>query len=322
MSKKTTKTTILIKEDEYRVDLRLDHPFNLKHEGETPANFLSRRNRLYRKRSYFKDALLAEREVAKVPKLEAAVPITVGDLKFVDDDIHWHLGKVGEDLANKPMEQWPVIFRKNKIGRVVHVSEWIHGTSEHFLYPLGGVQDKVESTSSELLFKKDGSEEIRRTFLVQVLQDGSWCNLFKIAPSSFSRKEGTRKKGGYGLFAARILKAAEMVGLFIGSVRPASKYPMEKRTVYALAARSKGVDVIVDPGRESKGDVSYKMPVFFGIHYANDPQWGIKKEKRTSKHPDYNVEIRSDMRVVTLRDIAFGEEIFLNYEGNYWEEKK
>ena len=69
MSKQTSKTTLILKEDEYRGDLRLNYPFNLRQEGETKENFAARRNRLYRNRSYFKDALLAEREAAKAPTL-------------------------------------------------------------------------------------------------------------------------------------------------------------------------------------------------------------------------------------------------------------
>jgi hypothetical protein len=318
MSKQTSKTTLILKEDEYRGDLRLNYPFNLRQEGETKENFAARRNRLYRNRSYFKDALLAEREAAKAPKLEASVPVDIVDLRNIDDDIHWHLDKVRALFDRKPMEQWPNIFRQKNIGRVVHVSEWLHGTSEHFIYEMNGKKDPVDESSHQLYFKNDRAREIRRTFLVQVLQGNCWCDLFKIAPS-------TLEDAGNGLFAARVFKAAEIIGLYIGSVRKADNCPAITRTEYALAAKSGGVNVIIDPGRVISGEVTYKLPVYFGIHFANDPQWKMKKKGRNSrhqKHKAYNVEIRSDMRVVTLCDIKYGEEIFLDYEGNFFDKTR
>jgi hypothetical protein len=101
-----------------------------------------------------------------------------------------------------------------------------------------------------MVTKTNRAKEVRRTFLVQVLVDNkTWCDLFKIAASNHLPCEGMRLKSGLGLFAARAFKAAELVGYYIGSVRKSETYTGKMRTEYALLAKSKGVDVIVDPGR-------------------------------------------------------------------------
>jgi hypothetical protein len=121
--------------------------------------------------------------------------------------------------------------------------------------------------------------------------------------------------------AGRAFKAAELVGYYIGSVRKSVGYTAKMRTEYTLLAKSKGVHVIVNPGRESPGEVSYKKPVSLCINFANDPQWGRRIGRRTMNHPKVNVEIHPDMKCVTLRDIFLGEGIFLDYESNSWDRK-
>jgi hypothetical protein len=136
------------KEKDYCKDLCLRYHLNLKVEGETSAKFSNRKNRLYRKRSYFKSAVLAAKGAADTPQLEVSVPIV--------KDIHSHMGKLGKIVNKAPIEQWANLFQKHNLGRVVHVTKWVHhGTLPHFLYPMGGVKDPVDMTTNETVIKKN-----------------------------------------------------------------------------------------------------------------------------------------------------------------------
>jgi hypothetical protein len=82
-----------------------------------------------------------------------------------------------------------------------------------------GVKDPVNITTSKTVMKNNCVEEVRRTFLIQVLLDNNpWCDLFKITPSTHLPCKGMKLKSRLRLFAARAFKAAELVGYYIESV--------------------------------------------------------------------------------------------------------
>jgi hypothetical protein len=61
-----------------------------------------------------------------------------------------------------------------------------------------------------------------------------------------------------------------------------------------------------------------RPPVYFGIHYVNDPKWepdGRHQPHRITRStcPPYNIEIGEDLVATTISDIEEGEELFWDY---------
>jgi hypothetical protein len=64
----------------------------------------------------------------------------------------------------------------------------------------------------------------------------------------------------------------------------------------------------------------WQQPAYFGIHIVNDPEWHGKKGSpmkmtRASPRSNFMVDMMSLVAVAT-RDIAVGEELFLDYKGD------
>jgi hypothetical protein len=78
-----------------------------------------------------------------------------------------------------------------------------------------------------------------------------------------------------------------------------------------------GVKYLVDAGRTPHPKLDQRRPVYFGIHFANDPNYGKRKEKRARNDLRYNAMImHRNLEVIALQDIDMGEEILLDYEGD------
>jgi hypothetical protein len=77
-----------------------------------------------------------------------------------------------------------------------------------------------------------------------------------------------------------------------------------------------GTKYLVNAGRPPQPKLDKRQPVFFGIQFANDPNWGKTIDERNRKEPRYNAQIDHQLEVVSLNDIAMGVEILLDYEGN------
>ena len=62
-----------------------------------------------------------------------------------------------------------------------------------------------------------------------------------------------------------------------------------------------------------------RPPVYFGIHYVNDPKWqpdGNHEQKRVTRkrhYPEYNMQIGTDLVATTITDIEEGQELFWDY---------
>lgn len=123
-------------------------------------------------------------------------------------------------------------------------------------------------------------------------------------------KESTIKGAGMGLFAARNFKTGDMLGLYCGKMADGLK---RKPKIYGFAKQivKKGdAWTIIEPTHED---------VFLGMHYINDPLYGIPEAEREHKaatmhdDKDYNVRISNDFLVTAETDIRQGDELFLNY---------
>jgi hypothetical protein len=71
---------------------------------------------------------------------------------------------------------------------------------------------------------------------------------------------------------------------------------------------------MVDPrdGPATTKRVGQFAPAYFGIHMANDPNWGKKKDVDYSK---YNFIVDTSLVAKATKEIAVGEELFLQYRG-------
>ena len=167
--------------------------------------------------------------------------------------------------------------------------------------------------------------------------------------SLFQVRKSGLAKAGYGLFAARPYAAGEIIGLFCGEVTV--KVTNDKDRPYAMAvewppwkivqdsrkkAKAKGTKLskvtskkgntttyVVDPGAGPQVRVKDYRPCFFGLHMANDPDWGKRKEAQGDigrrlprNNPKTNFMIDGMLLGKTTAHIRYGEELFLSYKGD------
>jgi hypothetical protein len=139
-------------------------------------------------------------------------------------------------------------------------------------------------------------------------------------------KKSTIEGGGYGVFAARPYSWGDALGVFYGNI--SVKKPHQKRSIYAMEVAwppdSNGqTSMIVDPTWGPAANKKAFEPSFFGLHMANDPEWGGRSKKKgpttrnaTRDEPAANFMIDVSLVGMATRDIAAGDELFLNYDGD------
>ena len=134
----------------------------------------------------------------------------------------------------------------------------------------------------------------------------------------FTIKPSTIKNAGLGLFFAQNIKQGRCIGYAHGKAFPASE-----DYVSQYAWKSDPLKTIVD----TKGGISDSRkayPVYFGIHFANDPGLSSKNaeinanqgpltRQQAEEIPRFNVTVDSHFWVYTLADVQKGEEVFVNY---------
>lgn len=108
-------------------------------------------------------------------------------------------------------------------------------------------------------------------------------------------KTSTIKGAGMGLFAKRNFESGSVIGVYCGT--------FEKQDVTDSMYAVSFDDGYIVPNSESD------TFVYMGIHFANDPLW--RQPKRDTGM--YNIELMNDLLVFATRDIACGEELFLDY---------
>jgi hypothetical protein len=311
-------------ESDHPDHLQLNNSINAKLPGETEEDFEKRRHLLYRRRSYHKQQFLKKQEESRKPKVAAPPIVTRSRRAIVDNDIQNVLAKLGKQhfKLNK-IEKWSAIFLKEKFVRVVVVPHLVHREAPFFLTEKGDRRDIFDITKGNPEDKAGLVAEVNRVFQVQVYEPGranSWSNLFRIQLSQVGNRPGLRNKAGYGLYADRPLKAAETIGWYLGHTRKVKKFTKKvppSQTEYAIRfVAQDGGKFIVDAGRAPKPKVDKRLPVYFGIQFANDPNWGKSKTERNRRDPRYNASINRHLEVIAMNDIDIGEEIFLDYEGD------
>jgi hypothetical protein len=292
--------------------------------NESEDCFQKRRQRIYNKRAYQKRL---DRQRVQRLDLETTCPTSVASIP-ADNPFDKSLGKVISAIRKEHPEKWTSVFRKNGDVRLVTTLYYLNESHPGIMVEKSTrVPEKIRPVT-----------ELKREYVIQFKDAFSqeWCDLFVIKPSSLRKTEGLRPKAGMGLFAARPFRAYDTIGMYLGEVFEASLLPRSRRTVYSLAfneenvhplskKRAKSVEskmYIIDAGigpdtTSSYYDIFKRAPVFFGIHYANDPLWtpsGVQG-KRSRSTPDYNVEVMADLTVQTLSNIEVGEELFMDYTG-------
>jgi hypothetical protein len=128
---------------------------------------------------------------------------------------------------------------------------------------------------------------------------------------------GTRE---WGLFAGSNFDEGRCIGLYHGKLFVPS--PGKEPSDYAMASDSLGL--ILDPGQ------GIGSPLYFGIHFANDANYGKSKKdllaektsaaagtrSRSADKPRNNITVCGNFWVYTTRKVRKGEELFLDYNRN------
>jgi hypothetical protein len=229
-------------------------------------------------------------------------------------------------------KNWPLLFQKSRDFCLLNVSYWIINES-------GLIKESNPKCASITLAPSTKilpSAKIRRHFAVQFLDPTvkEWCDLFFIKPSTLVAPGGVRQTAGYGLFSARPFKCGDQIAVYIGEIFDLNKFPSHKRTCYSLIFN---INKTVAPLKvrqvshpkmfildarycpKDSPDNMKRPPVYFGIHYINNPKWQPDGKQQPNRltgqtiYPDYNIEIRNDLVATTISDIEVGEELFWDY---------
>jgi hypothetical protein len=292
--------------------------------GETDEQLNKRRQQIYNQRSYIKrrnnirDNLQLQIGVAEIRR-----PTSVASLP-VDNPIMDGLDHILSQYIKTHPRKWPLIFNKSRDIRLLNISYNINES---------GLIDVTRPKRASL---DQSSAEIKRQFAIQFLDPNvkEWCDLFTLKASGLVRSAGLRPKAGLGLFAARPFKCGDRIAVYIGEIFDVEKLPEKKRTIYSLLfdidktgapikvrKESSTKSFIVDAGYcpKDSADSTKRPPVYFGIHYVNDPKWepdGRHQPHRITRStpcPPYNIEIGEDLVATTISDIEEGEELFWDY---------
>jgi hypothetical protein len=70
---------------------------------------------------------------------------------------------------------------------------------------------------------------------------------------------------------------------------------------------------IVDPLRGPLSAISLATPAWFGLHMANDFNWGKKLPSVETHSQTHNFEVDNTLRAVAIKNIGMDEELFLRY---------
>jgi hypothetical protein len=141
----------------------------------------------------------------------------------------------------------------------------------------------------------------------------------------FRVKKSAIKDARHGLFAERRHLKDDVLGVFYVTV--CDEVPHKQHSVHAMkvawppkGTKSKGTkpkvtkELIVDPrdGPATTKRVGKFAPSYFGIHMANDPNLGKKKDVDHSKH---NFIVDASLVATATKEIAAGKELFLQHRG-------
>jgi hypothetical protein len=118
-------------------------------------------------------------------------------------------------------------------------------------------------------------------------------------------KKSTIAGAGYGLFSGKRFEKGDTVGVYMAQKMspPRSVGTNCRRISLSYAAAGIG---------DAQGGVDSDAPVHLGMHLMNDPCWN----KSGSAKCSCNVKMHSDGRIIALRRIYEGEELFLCYNFN------
>jgi len=130
----------------------------------------------------------------------------------------------------------------------------------------------------------------------------------------FEVKKSGIEGGGYGLFAARSFQIGSCLGLYWGDVKMNEPKLLDERlyTIQVMASKL-NVKMGRTPRHGNVWIVSSKVggassPIYFGLHFVNDPKYCISKRIGT------NAMVCSDGIFYATKTIERGSEVFIHYE--------
>jgi hypothetical protein len=302
--------------------------------GETKIEFKKRQTSIHNRTNYRKRKKRMEVEKG-AEEIRHTTP--VARRRLHDGGSMFALEKILQKYLKSHPSTWTSLFKKCEDIRLLNISHWVNES--------GLIKENSLKRSATVVLPRAGerdsakilpSLEIKRMFAIQFWDSTTreWCDLFQIKPSSLVKSGGLRPKAGYGLFAARPFKCGDRIGLYIGEIFETQQFPPSLRTAYALlfdidkTAATRKVkqasttkSFICDAGYapHKSADNMKRPPVYFGVHYCNDPRWepdGVHYQPSSgtrSNFPDYNTELAEDLSLITVRDIEEGDELYWDY---------
>jgi hypothetical protein len=118
----------------------------------------------------------------------------------------------------------------------------------------------------------------------------------------FTIKQSTLKDSGFGLFAARDFEIEDAIGVYLGAK---TKLSVKSHSAYSIVVPKTNYRL------DAKGGVSSGEPIFWGVHFVNDPGLKIKCSKAK-----YNCVLQNDLSLVAIQKIKTGAELFVDYQLN------
>lgn len=270
----------------------LDEFQKLKEEKEKIREKRSKANKKYREKK--------KQKVASQPKARKLTKITK---QAVDMEKAGDLEKFVLSIV------FPKRHGKNK-NKATKPASWDTKLRSHLCYDVTQRFGTRHDDDGKLVLAQDLHKKKHDTVAVKLrLEDGRYKGNFKEI-DLFEIKKSRIPKAGRGVFAMQDFKAGSVIGIFYGTLskKPSgSEYEMDGKDLHGF---------YINP----ESQFGAKNPIYFGLQFANDPK--IREQpKRVTRSLDsgmscHNFFIDQDLIARTCCDIRIGEELFLFYK---WE---
>ena len=299
-----TRSKKSIKEEEGTASLELpdEKPLDPR---EQHRNYMRRRRQQQKQEEAFR--CIPE----EIPFETAAPPLMNKDLK---KDFHT---LVATDFVDVKCNNDPFKYHK-EFAKMFSIRATTVMTT-HFIEPeTNNKRDMMrmrKNSKDHILQSKLKRSNHYRKYLIEIEMEGKWFPLFEI-------KKSTLPDAGLGLFAAQDFARDDVLGVYAGKVKSEEAWQrlmVGKRDCYGYHFTRGKRDHVLDP-TILNSDPS-DMLSYFGLHYANDPTWLLKKDsdEYNEAMKKVNMEINTDLVASTKKFIKKGEELFNHYK---FEKKK
>jgi hypothetical protein len=113
-------------------------------------------------------------------------------------------------------------------------------------------------------------------------------------------KKSSLPESGFGVYTKKAFKKSAFMGVYLGDE-------------ISMTAKARNTQSIV--GIDGLVYQASRNDSWFGLHFANDPQFSKYEQKEQTDESDlrYNIKVHDDLGVYALEDIEKDSELFLHY---------